>query len=114
MNPFDYSMCCQTVTAYRRGLEGVRRLVIPGCLWQEGELQQDDGLGTDRRGELSLTVAGYADIEVGDRVMLGEGPQVEAESWIDFLIAYKSQLRVLKRVRPRRWIGRICHMEAGG
>ena len=52
---------------------------------------------------------------MGDKVLLGEGPEIATrEEWAGFIPAKVPGLVVVKYVDPKYWQGRLIHVEAGG
>lgn len=102
--PLDYSLCCMTVTVYRKDT----RQVLRGVHFEYTDERQF-GLGVDtpvRR--FLLVIPGAADIRPGDRVVLGEGPALPG------VIPDTAGLCVVSSVKPRYYRGQLCHMEARG
>lgn len=108
--PLDYGLCCMTVTVYRR--EGLTRHVLRNAHYElTDELRHSAGVTQYGRPFL-LVIPGQADLAVGDKVLLGEGPEVIA--WDELNIAKFPTLGVVQSVKPRYFRGRLCHMEARG
>ena len=102
--PLDYSLCCMTVTVYHR--EGLTRQVMQNVHW-ECTYEQSRSQGIDRcRNGFLLVVPGEANIAPGDKIFPGVGP--EAESW-QTLPGF-----VASSVKPRHYMGRLCHTEVRG
>ena len=110
--PLDYSLCRQTVTVYRKQGDEIRRQVVDGCYygWQEQEIT--DEWGCRRETTFLLIMPGSTQqVFVGDRVYDGIGP--EAVQWQSFLPVNVAGLGEVAYVKPCRWDGEICHVEAG-
>lgn len=112
--PMDYSLCDQTVTIYRRQLNTINRQVVEGCHYSWKEVQTEDVMGI-RRQRLCLLIlpADAADIQIGDRVYDGIGPQISAAGWYTFLPVTVEGLSEINYVSPCYWEGTLCHIEAG-
>jgi len=112
--PVDYRMCCQTVTVYRKGTEGISRLEIPGCFLQWMEQQKLDALGKLQERKFLLIQPGQEQrIFPGDRVMEGIGPQITEADWEGFLPVTVDGLGEVNYATVYRWEGIYCHTEAG-
>lgn len=104
--PLDYSLCQMTVTVY--DAYGTAR-VLNGVHYEfTDSLEVEKGIGSHGRGFL-LVIPGADPIAVGDRVLLGQGPEKPA-----FNTAQTDTLGVAASVRPRYFRGRICHTEVRG
>lgn len=115
--PVDYGKCCQTVTIYRQ--EGPGQYSRRVCHRAFLELRRGKELSkTGSAGENSfLLVIPGEEIPVrpGDKVLLGEGPEVlSREDWAAFIPAKVPGLVVVGYVEPKYWRGKLCHTEAGG
>ena len=110
MNPFDYSLCHQTVTIYRKEGEKIIRRSAQGCLAvQMATPTQTYGKSLEKT--FRLIIPGDFPILPGDRVFVGEGPK--AVDWQTFLPAMLSQVYEVSFAKPCYWDGRIAHWEAG-
>lgn len=107
--PLDYSLCCMTVTVYRQA-DGSRHIV--NNVHYEFTDQRTVEQGKARRSRsFLLVIPGFWDIQPGDKVMPGEGP--EGLSW-EQLNGSVAGLCVVGSVKPRYFDGKVCHMEARG
>ena len=109
--PLDYSLCDQTVTLYRRRGEVIFRQVVENALYRHTLRQVSDQLGTRLEGLFTLIIPGDAQLQPGDRVMAGVGP--ETVDWSSFVPSAVAGLCQVAYVTPRCWQGEICHTEAG-
>ena len=111
MNPFDYSLCCQTVTVYRAG-EGVPvRIIYSHAYLEHKRVFQEDTHGkAEQEGFLLILPGEETALQVGDWVLVGEGPQV---SGLEELAVLPGIGRITL-LRPCYWEGRQCHVEAEG
>ena len=108
--PLDYGLCCMTVTVYHR--EGLTRQVLRNVHYEFTDQQAHTaGISTPGRGFL-LVVPGEAKLALGDKVVLGEGPEVIA--WESLNAAQVPTLGVVRSVKPRYFRGMLCHTEARG
>lgn len=107
MSLMDYGMCDQTVTVYRRTMDGLARFVLDGCCLQvksRGKLDES-GYQVDR--PFLLIVPGEEQMVFpGDRVSLGIGPEVNA--WQE-----TAAFLEVEYAAPFVWEGTFCHTEAG-
>lgn len=112
--PLDYSLCCQTVTIYRKQGDSILRQAAENCYLEARDQRVTDTLGS--RGDFSfLLVMPGPDRRVfpGDRVMAGEGPEVSLEDWDGFIPAKVPGLYEVEYAAPYTWEGETCHVEAG-
>ena len=98
----DYSMCCQTVTIYRKTSEDtILRQEIPGCFLQWENLWDGQNFLLIQPGQEQLVFP-------GDKVWEGIGPEVALEAWEDFIPTAEVQY-----AKVYNWEGKFCHTEAG-
>lgn len=109
--PLDYGLCNQTVTLYRRRGDTVSRQVVEGASFLYGAEQAADHLGTRRETPFQLIIPGDAQLQPGDRVYDGIGP--EEVDWDTFLPVTVPGLVEAEYVEEHRWQGDICHTRAG-
>ena len=102
--PLDYGMCCMTVTVYHR--EGLTRQVISNAHLEFTHAQEAAGGITAERPAFLLVVPGELAISPGDKVAPGEGPAVTA--W------HQAPGFVAGSVKPRYFMGSVCHTEVRG
>ena len=111
--PVDYSLCCQTVTVYRRTEEGIQRTVIPGCYLQWQEELDEDGIRIRDEHKFLLIQPGENPIYPGDRIFDGEGPILTVQDWEGFLPVRVPGLSETAYAQPWYWQDKLCHWEAG-
>ncbi len=109
----DYTMCCQTVTVYRKTREGIFRLEIPNCFLQWEEVASVNALGQWRERKFLLVQPGEQKVFAGDRIFDGVGPEIAPEEWDSFLPARIPGLGQAEYAKAYCWQGEICHTEAG-
>ena len=103
--PLDYSLCQDTVTVYHR--EGLTRRVVSGVHFEDTARRNlDTGRVTEETGFL-LIIPGGDRLSPGDRVVLGEGPQIT--SWAD-----TAGFATVESVKHCRFRGQVCHTEVRG
>ena len=116
--PVDYRLCNQTVTIYHwDGKETYTRNVIKeGAFLDFKKTQNVDKTGSKEANAFLLVVPGSTvPVAVGDKVLLGEGPEVATrEDWAALIPSKTEGLVVVKYVDPKYWRGCIVHTEAGG
>lgn len=116
-SPVDYSLCNQTVTVYHwnGGTEYTRKVFTEAFL-DFKKTQNVDKTGSTEANSFLLVIPGPSvPVAVGDKVLLGEGPEVATrEAWASFIPAKVPGLVVVKWVDPKYWHGSIVHTEAGG
>ena len=115
----DYSLCRDTVTVYHEEDGAVTRAVHPRAFLGSKKTENVDRTGSSEANGFLLVIPGSTQAcRVGDKVMLGEGPQVppgDVMAWWRTLIPTKVDgLVVVKHVEVKRWDGAIVHTEAGG
>ena len=112
MNPLDYSLCCQTVTLYRKTGEGITRVVLPGCYLSRQLAMPQTDYGKSMEKKFLLIIPGNTcPPQPGDRVYDGIGP--DTVDWQVFLPAAVPELLEVSYVKPCCWDGEIVHWEAG-
>ena len=116
--PLDYRLCDQTVTLYHwDGAEAVtRRVVEKGAFLDFKKVQDVSRTGSSEVNSFLLVIpCSESPVAVGDKVLLGEGPEVTGRAgWSSFIPAKVPGLAVVKYVDPKYWKGRMVHVEAGG
>lgn len=116
-NPINYDLLCrQTVTVYRKEGEGYTRTVYPKAFLDFKKTQSVDKTGSKEANSFLLVVPGSSQaVFVGDKVLLGEGPEIaNREEWAAFIPSKVSGLVVVSYVDPKYWDGELVHTEAGG
>ena len=112
--PMDYSMCCQTVTVYRKTEKGIFRAEIPNCFLQLQEEKSYDRLGSVWDQKFLLVQPGEKQLVFpGDRVFAGVGPVIDAAEWPAFLPVRVPGLVEVAYTAVYCWQGHFCHTEAG-
>lgn len=113
----DYSLCDQTVTVYRRaGAGDIRRTVHERAFLDFRKNLNVERTGSSEASSFLLVIPGdQVPVEVGDKVMLGEGPEVADDAaWRSLIPSKVEGLCVVKHVDPKYYRGRLVHTEAGG
>lgn len=111
MNPFDYSLCDQTVTIYRKSGEEISRRVVENAYLQCNISAPAESYGKSLEKKFRLIIPGDIPLQTGDRIYWGLGP--ETVHWNLFIPALISQLYECGFVKPCCWEGEISHWEAG-
>lgn len=115
--PVDYRMCNQTVTVYHwDGKDTYTRKVFTEAFMEFKKTQNVDKTGSSESNSFLLVIPGSAvPVSVGDKVILGVGPDVSTrEAWASFIPSKVPGLVVVKYVDPKYWHGAVVHTEAGG
>lgn len=126
--PVDYSLCNQTVTLYHADLsDGYKctRAVFSGAHFDPKKVQTVDKTGSRESSSFLLVLPSGWDgrpvwgvdfsLAVGDKVVLGEGPEItDRAAWAGFVPAKVPNLVVVKDLDVKYWNGKVCHIEAGG
>lgn len=117
--PVDYRLCSQTVTVYHRETDtknSYTRTVYDRAFLDFRKNQTVDKTGSKESNSFLLVIPGDDQpVFVGDKVMLGEGPEITTrEEWAAFIPAKVPGLVVVSYVDPKYWNGELVHTEAGG
>lgn len=133
--PLFYGHCVQTVTLYHADFAGgdyaCRRVVVPRVYLEFKKNCNVDKTGRTEANSFLLVIpqascrfvlpaeykgaAGTYTLEPGDKVLLGEGPELPTrEAWAALLPAGVYGLAVVQNIDVKYWQGTICHVEAGG
>ena len=106
MNPFDYSLCDQTVTIYRKD---TRQVISNACLQTKVSTPQES-YGKSLEKTFRLIIPGDRPVYCGDRIYAGIGP--ETPDWHSFVPASVPMLYEVSTAKPCFWEGEITHWEA--
>lgn len=114
--PVDYSLCNQAVTVYHKEGDTITRTVHRQAFLDFRKTLTTDKTGSREANSFLLVIPGAVQaVFVGDKVMLGEGPQITtAKEWTAFAPVNTPGLVVVSYVDPKYWKGKIAHTEAGG
>lgn len=114
--PVDYRLCNQTVTVYHKDGDEYIRTVHKNAFLDFRKTHTVDKTGSRESNSFLLVIPGASQtVFVGDKVQLGEGPEITTrEAWAAHIPAKVSGLVVVKYADPKYWNGRIVHTEAGG
>ena len=114
--PVDYRLCNQTVTVYHKDGDTITRAVYNRAFIDFRKTQTTDKTGSKEANSLLLAIPADSQTAiVGDKVLLGEGPEITtAKEWTAFVPVKVPGLVVVDYVDPKYWNGEIVHTEAGG
>ena len=115
--PVDYNtLCRQIVTVYHKDGEKITRIVHEHAFLDFRKNLTVDKTGSKEANSFLLIVPGDVQtVFVGDKVLLGKGPEVTTrEAWAALVPATTPNLVVVKYVDPKYWGAQIVHVEAGG
>lgn len=116
--PVDYRLCNQTVTIYHWDGKDTytRKVVKEGAFLEFKKTQNVDKTGSSEVNSFLLVIPGETvPVAVGDKVMIGEGPEVaDRAAWAQLIPSKVPGLVVVKYVDPKYWNGCVAHTEAGG
>lgn len=114
--PVDYRLCNQTVTVYHKDGDTITREVYDRAFLDFRKTQTTDKTGSKEANSFLLVIPGDTQaVFVGDKVLLGEGPEITtAKEWTAFVPVKVPGLVVVSYVDTKYWRGRIVHTEAGG
>lgn len=122
MNEAFYTLCRQTVTVYRLEERSVTRQVFPRAFFEHrrsrslnySQNQSLSRVGPREAGSFLLVIPGQTQtVFPGDKVLLGEGPELSAGEWAAFIPSRIPGLAVVTWAEPKYWNGRTVHTEAG-
>lgn len=111
MSPFDYSLCNQTVTIYRKVGEVIQRKVAENCHLSRQTCVNTENYGKSMEKRFLLIIPGDFSLQPGDRIFAGIGPK-EVE-WGAFIPASIPELYEVSFAKPCYWDGAVTHWEAG-
>lgn len=114
--PVDYRMCNQTVTVYHKDGDAYTRTVYERAFLDFKKTQTVDKTGSKEANSFLLVIHGGTQaVFVGDKVMMGIGPEIATRSdWAAFIPSKVPGLVVVSYADPKYWNGQIVHTEAGG
>lgn len=114
--PVDYRMCRQTVTVYHKDGDRFIRTVHEKAFLDFKKTQSVDKTGSKEANSFLLVIPGDTQmVFVGDKVMMGEGPEITtAAEWAKFIPSLVPGLVVVSYVDPKYWGTQLVHVEAGG
>ena len=114
--PVDYRLCNQTVTVYHQENGRYTRTVHKRAFLDFKKTQTVDKTGSKEANSFLLVIPGAAQtVFVGDKVLLGEGPEItDRAAWAAFIPSKVTGLVVVGYADPKYWNGTMVHTEAGG
>lgn len=114
--PIDYRLCCQTVTVYHRDGETYSRNVYTNAFFDFRKTQNVEKTGSREANSFLLVIPeAEQTVFVGDKVMLGEGPEIaDRTAWAALIPAKVAGMAVVSYADPKYWGGVMVHTEAGG
>lgn len=114
--PVDYRLCNQTVTVYHHDGDTYTRTVYRSAFLDFKKTQTVDKTGSKEANSFLLVIPGDSQaVFVGDKVLLGDGPEIDSrEAWAAFIPSKVPGLVVVSYADPKYWDGKIVHTEAGG
>jgi hypothetical protein len=110
VNPFDYSLCNQTVTLYRRENGQVIRKVIFNAYFSGQIAVPTEIFGKSKEKKFLLIIPGDFPLQPGDRIYDGNGP--ETVDWESFLPVSVPGLSQVTTAESYRFRGEFHHWEA--
>lgn len=116
-NPVNYALCQQTVTVYHKVSDTeYTQTIHPRAFLDFRKNQSVDKTGSKEVNSFLLVIPGNKQaVEVGDKVLLGKGPDItDRKAWADFIPSKVPNLVVVKYVDPKYWGETMVHTEAGG
>lgn len=115
-SPVSYELCNQTVTVYHKDGDTYTRTVHKQAFLDFKKTETTSNTGSREANSFLLVIPGETvPVSVGDKVMVGEGPDCSTrEQWAALIPARHTGLVVVQYVDPKYWQGRVVHTEAGG
>ena len=113
----DYTLCNQTVTVYHwDGKTEYSRAVYRNAFLDFKKTRNVDKTGSKEANAFLLVLpCSTQGVFVGDKVLLGTGPECPSrEAWAALVPAKMPGLGVVSYVDAKYWNGAMCHVEAGG
>lgn len=115
--PIDYSkLCNQTVTVYHKDGDKFTQAIYENAFLDFRKNLTVDKTGSRESNSFLLVLPNAVQaVFVGDKVLLGEGPEITTrEAWADLIPTKVPGLVVVSYVDPKYWNGQLVHTEAGG
>jgi hypothetical protein len=114
--PVDYRLCRQTVTVYHKEGDTITRKVHDRAFLDFRKTRNVDKTGSKEVNSFLLVIPCVEQaVFVGDKVMLGVGPEVTTrEGWAELIPSRVPGLVVVKTVDAIFWGTQLVHVEAGG
>lgn len=114
--PVDYRLCKQTVTVYHKEGEIFSRTIHKKAFLDFRKNQTVDKTGSREANAFLLVIPCETQaVFVGDKVLLGEGPEVTTQKeWAALIPVTTPGLCVVKYVDLKYWGTQMVHVEAGG
>ena len=104
----------QTVTLYRLREGQVQRWVSTRAYMEMEDQLTVDEHGCRQKRKFVLSLSGQdGPLEPGDRVYRGNGPEITAQDWDQFIPALVEGLGEVRYVKPYYWRDVLCLTEAG-
>lgn len=115
-SPVSYDLCTQTVTVYQKDGDTYKRTVYDRAFLDFRKTETTSKTGSREANSFLLVIPGdIVPVAVGDKVILGEGPECSTrEQWAKLIPATTPGLVVVQYVDPKYWNGHVVHTEAGG
>ena len=115
--PVNYdALCRQTVTVYHQDGSNYTRKVHHRAFLDFRKNMTVDSTGSKEANSFLLILPGAGqEVFVGDKVLLGSGPEIaDSKAWASFIPSKVPGLVVVSYVDPKYWQNRMVHTEAGG
>ena len=114
--PVDYRLCSQTVTVYHwDGKQTYTRTVYNRAFFDPKKTQRVDKTGSSETNSFLLVIPVPASVSVGDKILLGAGPEVaDRAAWAALIPATVPGLVVAQSVDVKYWRGQAVHVEVSG
>ena len=114
MGPNYTKLFKQTITVYDK--DNLTKTVYKNAFFDFKKVQNVDRTGSSEANSSLIIVPGpNQPFKVGDKVYMGEGPDIaDRAAWSSFIPSKIPGLVVVKYVDPKYYMGVLVHWEAGG
>ena len=114
-SPIHYGLCNQVVTVYHREGDTVTRVRHGKAFFDMRQVRKVKRQGEQEGTSFLLVIPGDVQtVFVGDKVLLGDGPAVDASQWARWIPPLVPGLAVVSHADVKHWEGKPVHTEAGG
>ena len=114
MGPNYTKLFKQTITVYDK--DTFSKKVYKNAFFDFNKVQTVDKTGSRETNGSLIVVPGSAQpFKVGDKVLMGKGPDIaDRAAWSAFIPSKVPGLVIVKDVDPKYYMGVLVHWEAGG
>ncbi len=111
-----FDLCVQTVTVYHKTDDEITKTVYDRAFFEFDATRTISKTGSRDVNSFLLIIPGEdVKLHTGDKVILGEGPDISTrEEWAQFIPGKVEGLVVIRNADPKYWDGIQTHVESGG